>query len=228
MIREYWDKFSDRVNGLSLRERTLIFAACAFILVSLVNMLFLDPLLAKQQRLSAKVVQQQEKMKAVQAQIETLLQSKREDANSPLRQRLTQLKQQLAEGDSYIRGRSDRLVPSSKMAEVLQQMLSRNGRLQLVSLKTLPVAPLAAKQASGKNGGSAAESAAPGRQVFEHGVQITVRGSYPDMLKYLEALEHLQAQMFWGGAKLNVTQYPSAELTLTLFTLSLDKKWLVV
>ena len=48
------------------------------------------------------------------------------------------------------------------------------------------------------------------------------------MLKYLEALEHLPAQMFWGRAKLDVTKYPSADLTLTLYTLSLGKTWLLV
>jgi MSHA biogenesis protein MshJ len=34
--------------------------------------------------------------------------------------------------------------------------------------------------------------------------------------------------MFWGMAKMNVVQYPQAELTLTLYTLSLDKTWLQV
>jgi len=38
----------------------------------------------------------------------------------------------------------------------------------------------------------------------------------------------LPTQMFWGMAKMNVVQYPQAELTLTLYTLSLDKTWLQV
>lgn len=228
MIREYLEKLNKKVDSLSLRERTLVFAAAAFILVSLVNVLFLEPLLAKQKVLSSRLVQQQEKMKAVQAQLESVLEAKRNDAGSPLRQRLTQLKQQLAEGESYIKGRSDRLVPSDKMASVLEQMLNKNGRLQLVSLKTLPAAPLMGRGAN-KGKGKNAGQPPPGKQeVFKHGVQITVRGNYLDMLKYLEALEHLQVQMFWGRAHLNVTHYPVAELTLTVYTLSLDKTWLVV
>ena len=55
-----------------------------------------------------------------------------------------------------------------------------------------------------------------------------MRGRYLDLLGYLGELEDLPAQMFWGGAKLNVVHYPEAELTLTLYTLSLDKTWLVV
>jgi MSHA biogenesis protein MshJ len=168
-------------------------------------------------------------MKAVRAQLESFLQAKRNDANSPLRQRLLQLRQQLAEGESYIKGRSDRLVPSDKMADVLEQMLNKNGRLQLVDLQTLPVAPLMGKNTAKGSGRDANDApATTGKQVFKHGVQITVRGSYPDMLRYLQALEHLRVQMFWGRAQLAVTQYPVAELTLTLYTLSLDKTWLVV
>jgi len=57
---------------------------------------------------------------------------------------------------------------------------------------------------------------------------MTVRGSYADLLQYLTALEKLPTQMFWGMAKMQVVQYPEAELTLTLYTLSLEKTWLQV
>ena len=224
-MRQYWEMFSAKVDNLALRERVLIFAAIAFLLVSLVNILFLDPLLAKQKRLSVQVVQQQEKMKEIQAQIETLLRAQREDAVSPQRARISQLKQQLLEGDTYLQSRRDRLVPPDKMARLLEQVLNKNGRLQLISLQTLPVAPLLDK--TGKDS-PAPSIAAPEQQVYKHGVQITVRGNYLDLVQYLTALEHLPVQMFWGMAQMNVVQYPAAELTLTLYTLSLDKIWLLV
>ena len=236
---QYWEKFVSKVDGMSLRERALIFAAVAFLLVSLINVLFLDPLLAQQKKLSGQVVQQQEKMKEIQAQIEATLQARRADADSPQRQRLSQIRQQLTEGDAYLQSRRDRLVQPAKMASLLQQVLNKNGQLQLVNLQTLPVAPLIEKAAPAT---PLIENAAPGgadiapahaaagsdKQVFRHGVQITVRGSYPELLRYLTALERLPVQMFWGMAKMNVVQYPTAELTLTLYTLSLGKIWLLV
>jgi MSHA biogenesis protein MshJ len=62
--------------------------------------------------------------------------------------------------------------------------------------------------------------------VYKHGVEIVVQGSYPDMVDYLTDLESMPWQLFWANAKLNVDSYPKSSLTLTLFTLSLDKKWL--
>ena len=225
-MRQYWEKFSSKVNDLALRERVLIFAAVAFLLVTLVNTLFLDPLLVQQKKLAAQVTQQQEKMKEIQAQIEALLDAKKGDAVSPERARLSLLKKQIAEGDEYLKTSRERLVQPDKMAGVLEQVLNRNGNLQLVSLHTLPVTPLI-EQSAEENGLQAA-AMTPDSQVFKHGVQITVRGNYLDLMQYLAALERLPVQMFWGMAKMNVVKHPVAELTLTIYTLSLDKTWMLI
>lgn len=223
-MRAQIDKIVAKVDGMSLRERALIFAAAAFLLVSLIDSLFLEPLLAKQKTLSAQVVQQQEKIKEVQSRIAALIQARQADANSPLRERIRILRQQIAEGDAYLKDRRDKLVPPEKMAELLEQVLNKNDRLKLVALNTLPVSLLiepSADAPAGQTGGLE-------RQIYKHGVKITVRGSYADLLQYLTALEKLPAQMYWGAAKMDVVQYPTVEITLTLYTLSLDKTWLKV
>lgn len=218
------DKIVAKVDGFSLRERALIFFAAAALVVAMVNALFLDPLLEKQKKVSAEVVQQQEKMKQVQAQIEALVQARQADANSPLRERIRLLREQIAEGNTYLQGRRDKLVPPEKMAQLLEQVLNRNGRLQLVALTTLPVSLLVEPS----DEAAAARMTDAEKQIYKHGVKITVRGSYADLMRYLEALEKLPTQMFWGVAKMDVVQHPVVELTLTLYTLSLDKIWLQV
>lgn len=225
MIKLYWEKLAGKIDDLSLRERALIFLALAFLLVSLVNTLFIDSLLAEQKKFSGQVIQQQEKMKEIQARIEALVQARKNDADSPLRQRLNQVRQQITEGDAYLQSRRDRLVEPAKMADLLQQVLNKNNKLQLVSLQTLPVASLVEKTARQEGTSATAEQ---GKQIFRHGVQLTVRGNYLDLLRYLTELEHLPSSMFWGMARMNVVQHPAAELTLTIYTLSLDKTWLQV
>ncbi|MDD2929154.1 MAG: agglutinin biogenesis protein, partial [Sideroxydans sp.] len=185
--------------------------------------ILLDPLLAQQKRLSSQVVQQQEKMKEVQAQLASLLQAKQADEHAPQRARMMQLKEQIAASEAYLKETGDRLVPPEKMAVLLEQVLSKNSRLQLVELNTLPVSQLIET-----SGDANAAGHTVGRQIFKHGVKLTVRGSYLDLLQYLTALEKLPAEMFWGMASMKVVKYPQAELTLTLYTLSLDKTWLQV
>lgn len=229
-MKRYWEKIRTAIDDMSLRERAMIFVAAAFMVISLMEVMLLDPLLAKQKTLSAQVVQQQEKMKELQAQMQSLLQAKRDDEHSPLRDRLAQLRQQLQEQDSYLQSRRDRLVEPSKMTDLLRQVLNRNGGLQLVELKTLPVSLLIEKpQATAANPpGGETPPAGSQKKIFKHGVSITVRGGYLDLMRYVTALEKMPAQMFWGEASLSVEKYPDAVFTLTVYTLSLDKTWLTV
>lgn len=235
-MKHYWEKIRTAIDDMSLRERAMIFVAAAFVVIALMNMILLDPLSARQQMLSAQSVQQQEKMKELQAQTQNLLQAKRDDEHSPLRDRLAQLKQQMHDQDTYLQSRRDRLILPDKMAALLKQVLGKNGGLQLVELKTLPVSLLIEKpQASDIPAQPIAPntpdgSVQPGQQnqIFKHGVQITVRGGYLDLMRYLTALENMPAQMFWGEANLSVEKYPDAVFTLTVYTLSLDKTWLAV
>ena len=239
-MKAYWERLRTSIDDMSLRERAMIFLAAAFVVISLMEVMLLDPLLAKQKILSAQVVQQQEKMKDLQAQMQNLLQAKRDDEHSPLRDRLAQLKQQLQAQDSYLQSRRDRLIEPGKMADLLRQVLNKNDRLQLVELKTLPVSlliekssgdtaaqPVATNSLEGQNQGGQKQPGAQ-KQIFKHGVSITVRGGYLDLMRYITALEKMPAQMFWGEASLSVEKYPDALFTLTVYTLSLDKTWLAV
>ncbi len=221
-MKERWEALVAKVDGMSLRERALIFAALAFAVVSIINSLLLDPLLAQQKNLSSQVRQQQEKMKESQAQLSALVQAKQADEHAPERERIQKLREQLAQGDAFLKEKQGRLVPPEKMAAMLEQVLSKNTRLQLVALNTLPVSLFLEPTAD------EVKAAVQDKQIYKHGVKITVRGSYADLLQYLTALEKLPTQMFWGMAKMNVVKYPDAELTLTLYTLSLDKIWLQV
>ena len=234
-MRRYWEPVRAKIDDMSLRERAMIFAAATFMVIALMNAALLNPLLSEQKILSAQVVQQNEKAKELQGQIQNLLQAKQDSERSPLRVRLTQLKQQLREQDNYLQSRRDRLVEPEKMAALLEQVLNKNDKLQLVSLKTLPVSPLIEKPIAdgGANSPSAprhprANQQDTKKQIFKHGVQITVRGGYLEMLRYITALEKMPTQMFWGEASLSVEKYPDALLTLTVYTLSMDKIWLTV
>lgn len=224
-MRRYWDQARAKIDDMSLRERAMIFAAAVFVVISLINALLLDPLLTKQKTLSEQVIQQQEKMKELQATMQSLLQAKRDDESSPLRVRSSELKQELDDLEDYLQSRQSRLVEPDKMADLLKQVLRKNSSLQLVALKTLPVGLLIEKPEL-ENSNDKQLSAH--KQVFKHGVQISVRGGYLELLRYVSALERMPAQMFWGEVSLQVEQYPNSVLTLTLYTLSLDKTWLTV
>lgn len=225
MIRKQWQKICNKVDAMTLRERVMVFAALAFVLVTLLNTFLLNPLLIKQKKMLDLMTQQQEKIKATQAQIEALVQEKNAQEQSPQLVALKRMKQELQEGEDFLQSNREKLVHPEKMADVLRQVLARNSGLQLLNLKTLPVTALFDAE-SNSSAASAADTL--DKQVYKHGVELTVRGNYMDLLQYLAALERMPTQMFWGKIKMEVVQHPAAEMTLILYTLSLDKVWLQI
>jgi len=150
-------------------------------------------------------------------------------------ERLADLKAQAAALAGSLRTMQRGLVTPEKMTQLLQQMLRSNSRLKLLSLRSLPVTGLgsaqqvdaAAQQPVPAAGGAVAAGAPKQRDLlYRHGVELTLQGSYLDMLDYMEQLEDLPSQLFWGKAQLDARKYPATTLTLTLYTVSLDEKWM--
>lgn len=218
-MKHYWELVRIKIDGMLLRERVMIFAAVAFVVISSTSTLLLNPILAKQKALSAQLSQQQEKMKTLQAQIQTALQAKKDDEKSPLRTRLVELQRQLQAQDELLQSRNSRMVEPSEIGSMLEKVLGENGKLQLVTLETLPVSSVMTQAADASN---------DKKQVFKHSVKITLRGGYLDLLQYLTEVEKTPVQLYWGDVSLSVDKYPDAVLILTLYTLSLDKTWLKV
>jgi MSHA biogenesis protein MshJ len=265
-MKQQWLKFAARIDALSLRERVLIFAAVAAAVVFIAYFSGLGPTLRKYEALRGQISQQRNNLAGLDDEIVQKVSGYRHDPDATARARLAAVRAGSAQLGENLRAMQRGLVAPERMATLLDTILRANGRLQLVSMKTLPIgalndgagtgAPKAA--AAGADAASAtseetamhdkllskaltpvaqppaaAGAARPaggahkaGSLLYRHGVEVAVRGNYLDMIDYMNALEALPTQLFWGGARLEVEEYPAARLTLTLYTLSLDPKWM--
>ncbi|MGH8710357.1 MAG: type II secretion system protein GspM [Burkholderiales bacterium] len=214
-----WTTLANKINDRNLRERGLIFLMVVSVLVAIIFTLFLEPHLAKQKTLSQQMTQQQDQIKGIQAQLQALEEARSVDPDTTNRAKLESLRIQLVQIKALLQVKQQHLIPADKIAGLLEDMLSRNRQLQLISLLSLPASIVT---------GEEEQATAIEKEFFKHGVEISVRGNYFDLLNYVVQLEKLPSQMFWGKASLTVEQYPVSRLTLTLFTLSLDKAWLVI
>jgi MSHA biogenesis protein MshJ len=135
----------------------------------------------------------------------------------------------LAEVNARIAAEERKFTAPETMRAVLEELLAKNRRVQLMSLKTLPMSSIAEERApASPPAGQGKPPAAAGRLIFRHGVELTVAGSYLDILAYLGDLEKLPTQLYWSGLGLEAQQYPTVTLKVTVFTLSLDRAWLQV
>ena len=219
-MKQFFIRLGGRIDALTLRERAMVFAAAAASIVFVVYFFWLNPLFAKQTALRNQISQQQNHIAVIDADITAKVQAYAVDPDTAGRERLAQVRAETAKMTTELRAMEKGLIAPERNAPLLETILRANGKLQLASLKTLPVTAL--------GGDAALDSKAPKQPelLYRHGVELTVRGNYLDMINYMGALESMPTQLFWGKAQLQVEQYPTSRLTLTLYTLSLERKWL--
>ena len=226
-MKQYWQRAVLKIDALTLRERAIIFAMAALVVVTLVNQLLLDPLFRQQKILSQQMKQDQAKAVEIQIQIQQQVRMQAADLDAANRERLDQLTRQSEQMQGELNALQKALVSAERMPALLEELLKRNGKLRLVSLKTiLPTNLLegATQQTPAKE--KAESVSVPVPAVYKHGVEIVVQGGYADMVAYMTELQSMPWQVFWAKAELDAKEYPKAQLTLVLYTLSLEKRWL--
>lgn len=234
-MKQRWKQFALRIDALSLRERAMIFAAVVAVVIYIVNSLVLDRFMSEDKRLSKQLAQDRSAISTMRAEIRRRAAEHPVDPDAENKAILQKLQEQVAQADERMRNMQNGLVSPDKMASLLEGLLNRNPKLHLVSFKTLPVASLNdafASKPDDKGNSAAAVNDAAVRQnagaeaLYKHGVEIAVQGTYFDIMQYMTQLEGMPWQLVWGKAKLHVDEYPKATLTLELYTLSMEKKWL--
>lgn len=232
-----WQRLADRVDAFSLRERALVFLAIALVLIVSVNLLLIDPLLTRSKNLQKRIVQDELQIQAMRSQIEEMMAAANVDPDAAMKARLKDLRLQSEQATVTLQDIQSGLVPPQQIPALLQDLLRNNRSISLVSMKTLPVETLGvAGPVPISNTPAAAGAAAvptdpstvPVGAIYKHSVEITVQGSYMDLLSYLDRIEALPWKMFWGKADVDGKNYPTVTLTLRLHTLSLDEAWLTL
>jgi MSHA biogenesis protein MshJ len=215
-----------RYEAYSLRERALVALAILGAAIFLWDTMLMQPL--RNQRV------------AIDSELSTASASgftaQSADVSDPRQmnlQRAGDLQTQLQSLDARIADTANGFVPSSRMIEVLNDMLDRQGRLELVSIRNLPVVslvppPKADEAAAAAVDPGAEGDAGPGEPPYIHSIEIVIDGQYGDILEYLEALEALPWRFRWNTLDLNTKGYPRNRVRIELSTLSLDSTWMGV
>lgn len=216
-IHDYLEKY----GKLSLRERLLVLAAVAAALYFMFDALLLAP---QQQRIkqlnqSAQAHQQEKGVLVAQLVAMEGVKSKAVDLAQSQRNEMAALQKQIAAAEVFY-GQSDQR--SSSLGVLLHELLATNPRVSLTGLKTQPSSVFFAPTVAAA--GNKAAQAGPELKdiVYRSGVEVSLKGSFPALLTYLQALERRSDRLFWSNAHLDVSVYPDVVLRLDIATLGND------
>ncbi len=240
-MKQQWQQFALKFDALSVRERIMVFGASAALLIFMVVYLFVNPQLDKRKALADTIAQRQQAVAAIDAEMAQRMAAHAGDPNLQDRIRLERIRQQVQQMRHALQSTQHGLVAPERIVPMLQQLLKQQANLRLVSLATLPSGAMGQGGHVASKAAASASAAAPAGQspadaesaqapavLYLHGVEIVLRGNYLDMVNYMDAVEAMPSHVFWGKLNMQVEQYPNATLSLTLYTLSLDEKWIAL
>jgi MSHA biogenesis protein MshJ len=212
-----------KYESLTLRERAIVVFAILGAAIYLWDQMLMQPL--RNQRMSLDSELSLASASGFDAQSVDL-----SDPRQVNLKRAAELQTRVQLLDTQIAGTASGFVAANRMVEVLNDVLDRQGTLELVSIRNLPVVSLVPPPKA-EEGAAPVEpeaNAGPGEPPYVHAIEIVIEGQYADILDYLEALEALPWRFRWNTLDLNARGYPRNRVRIELSTLSLDATWLGV
>jgi len=226
-MKAKWLSLAARFDALARRERAIIAAAALLALGFLGYSLLVEPQLLRAAAAAKTSKQAAADLSTAQAQL--LEQRARlKDPDAVRNADLARNREAAAKLDSRLRELSSTLVAPERMQAFLESLLTKNSKLELLALRTLPPTLLIERGEEKKDGKAGAALNDPLPNLYKHGIEIRIAGSYNDLLLYLEQLEGMPNRILWNKLNVAAEQYPRNVMTLTVFTLSLNRQWLIV
>ena len=218
-----------KIDAMTLRERVILFLLLLAGIWAAMDALLLAPQERARKQEQDKVAQARTKL--AEAEQALVLRANQPDPDLAARQRLETARQTLNARMQTAARLQARMVAPKDMAGVLQGLLAEQPGLRLASLETLAPEPVGLPAAAATlvptpNALKVAKSDQDA--LYKHGVTLTLVGNYAALTQYMEKLEHLPVGFYWASANLDAKAHPEISLTLTLYTLSLERTWLTV
>ena len=228
-LRQRWQIWAERIDAMALRERVWVFFALATVTLFILFYFFSAPVVEQQKVVARDIAQKQVDTRVLQDEAQKILGHRTDDPNTERRTRVEQLRARIAAMDARLTAKQREMVAPDRVTSLLEEMLRREHRLDLVDLRSLPPVPLF-DEAEATAESKPADGSKPRErlQIYRHGVELTVRGGYFDLLNYLGDLEALPLRMYWREVDISGDDYPVITMKLSVYTLSLERSWVVV
>lgn len=206
-MKAYWQRFAARIDEMTLRQRGMLFATVSLVVIVFAHVGLIEPLLLRQRTLIDRSTRDQSQLTAVRAQIEGILREQQQGGpKDPEQLAVLELEKRLAELESSLALRKGAVAGAAKLPDLLKDLLGQGRAVRLESLRVLPGARL--------TGAS---------ELYRHGIEVTLRGSYVDLTQYLADVEKLPVRLLWGPLDMQVEKYPEVRLTMQVHTLGTQR-----
>lgn len=221
-LKALWKRWDEKFSARPQRERALLAGAALVAVGFLGSALVVEPQFTRAASVRKNIESQRVESERLKLQWGELQRRLQEDPDAGLRREMDTLKSKLESINADFAKANAALVPPAEMNALLERILAKQPKLHLVSLRSLPPSGLLERKAESENKGK------DDFNLYRHGVEVKLSGSYGDLYSYLVQLEGNKQKFIWGEVKFSVAEYPKAVMTIVLYTLSTEKAWLSI
>lgn len=209
---------ADKFDALSIRERVLfggtllvVVGFCWWHFIAAPMVVQAKSLQTETQQISAEVSSAQLTIDQVQSRLKAGVHKEKED-------QLARLKLELLKVEKQLQLKATELIDPEEMFQLMTQLIYKESRLKLVSLKRREVKPaLEAKEGQRNDDG-----------IYRHVLELKFSGKYEDILTYMTALESLDWKLIWDEIEIISDDHPIINVKVVISTLSTRKEWVGV
>jgi MSHA biogenesis protein MshJ len=192
-MKRMWSILAARIDALSLRERAILFATLLVCSMLLADVLWLAPVQELHRQLTQRLTAQSAELQRLQEELKS---SGGETGPGKLtREELVQIKARLEEVNKQIKKVPSSALDETPLSTVLVYFLRRHEGLTLVRTTTLNLEARVAR-----DGASAG--------VTRQGLELTVAGPYPELMRYVQTLERSLPALRWGSMRIVSDKQP--------------------
>lgn len=217
-------------ENISPREQKIVLSTFVVVLSLLGYMLMIEPLLLN----SLQLVEEKNKLTktntALSQQIDKTKNRKIDNPNLALEAQLKKLLEKSQSSQKKIDLLTRALVAPKQMVSLLEEVLTQDKQLKLISLTNLPEEAMSIEGQSQRNRLDAPNNNAENKEalIYRHTFEIELEATYDSTVSYLKRLDSLPWQLFWQDLKYESTVYPKGRLSLRVYTLSMSQEVLGV
>lgn len=204
-LKKDLETFQIKVNALQVRERLMLLGLAIICLLAVAEGLWIAPASKRAEQAKQQMITQQTALERLQA--EAALQAASPAAASSPRAQLASVNAQIDGVEREINALMPTQRDATTLRAVLENFLQRQEGLSLVRTSTLAAdAPPIFSSTS--------PVAMPADR---RGLELTVAGPYPELVRYVQSLERALPDLRWGALVLSNQESTGTQLTLQVF-----------
>lgn len=212
-FNDYENKFTE----LSQREKVLIFVSGLVVILSVIVFLLIDPAIQSNSKTNNSIMTVEDEIKNLRALQSVYEEALGQDPDAKLKTQIAQVDKRMSRLQNEFSAQLSDLILPRQMPILIEQVFSQAEGLKLIEMASITPENIFADKPSMKD-----------VPLYQHGVTLTFEGRFFAVRDFLGRLEQLTDRIYWRSMAYNVKEYPVAEVTLEVYTLSTEKAFIGV